>query len=213
MQPISIPEPCSGVVDVRGVSGSDVGTDDFFGGVVEGEVDASHADRVKGSVTEAVVASSRPDAILGSLLEGVSGGPGNLVATCLGGVQFQGPASRRGVKRRRTCIPTAVEVRMGQKFVEQHKAAHIDIEKRQCRAAASQDPNTRSHPSSVDTPEDKSRAEKYKKDRNIFVRKEVNCVTKSLKGDTRGWVMETMLPSMPLLTGFLFYCADCSRHS
>ena len=122
MRPISIPEPCSGVVDVRGVSGSHVGTDDIVGGVVEGEVDASHADRVEGSVKKAVVASARPDAILGSLLEGVEGGPGNLVAACLGGVQFQGPASRRGVKRRRTCIPTAVEARMGEKFAEQAKA-------------------------------------------------------------------------------------------
>ena len=88
MQPISIPEPCSGVVDVKGILGSGVGMDDIFYGVVGGEVDAFHAKRVEGSVKEVVVASARPDAILGSLLEGVPGGHGDKVVACLGGVQL-----------------------------------------------------------------------------------------------------------------------------
>ena len=78
---------------------------------------------------EVVVAFERPDAMLSSLFDGGSRGPVDVVATHLGAVRFEGLAFNRGIKRRRSNIPTVVMIQLGPVFAGQLIAAHVDKEK------------------------------------------------------------------------------------
>ena len=75
-------------------------------------------------------------------------------------------------------------VQLGEKFAKEEKAAQVDNQDRKKRAAISIDPKVRKAQSSVDTPEEKSRAKKYHADRFFSWKTEAKNVIKRLEGDS-----------------------------